>query len=50
MLQLIFQLTNPSDRYKKEIRHIIRINGMIYDLEDQHIAFFKLDKSATIFI
>ena len=31
------------------IRHIIRIDGIIYDLKDYHIAFFKQDKSVGIF-
>ena len=30
------------------IYHIIRINCMIYNLEDKHIAFFKQDKAVDI--
>ena len=31
------------------IPHIIRIDGIIYDLKDYHIAFFKHDKSVGVF-
>ena len=44
-----FSLSEQPAVILPAIYHIVRINCIIYDLEDKHIAFFKQDKSVSIF-